>query len=196
MKLLKFLVNRMFFIQIVISFVLIFILSFILTKILGVYTNHGQEIEVPNVKKLAISQAADLLEQYNLKYVIIDSVEYRSNIPKGAIVEQEPFSGSKVKEDRKIYLKINASGYAEVVLPNLVQKTYRQVLPTLRGLGLDEGKIIYVPNIAKDMVLELRYKDRILKPGDKVLKTSKIDLVLGDGKAIFSSDSIRYEQQY
>jgi hypothetical protein len=34
----------------------------------------------------------------------------------------------------------------------------------------------------KDMVLEMRYKGRNIKPGDKVLKSSKIDLVLGDGK--------------
>jgi hypothetical protein len=32
------------------------------------------------------------------------------------------------------------------------------------------------------MVLEMRYKGRNIKPGDKVLKSSKIDLVLGDGK--------------
>jgi hypothetical protein len=34
----------------------------------------------------------------------------------------------------------------------------------------------------KDMVLEMRYKGRNIKPGDKVLKSSKIDLVLGDGR--------------
>jgi hypothetical protein len=39
-----------------------------------------------------------------------------------------------------------------------------------------------VPNLGKDMVLEMRYKGRNIKPGDKVLKSSKIDLVLGDGK--------------
>jgi hypothetical protein len=48
-------------------------------------------------------------------------------------------------------------------------------------LGLEEGTITYV-NLGKDMVLEMRYKGRNIKPGDKVLKSSKIDLVLGDGK--------------
>jgi hypothetical protein len=32
------------------------------------------------------------------------------------------------------------------------------------------------------MVLEMRFKGRNLKVGDRVLKSSKIDLVLGDGK--------------
>jgi hypothetical protein len=55
-------------------------------------------------------------------------------------------------------------------------------------LGLEEGTITYVPNLGKDMVLEMRYKGRNLKVGDRVLKSSKIDLVLGDGK-------VSYEEQ-
>jgi eukaryotic-like serine/threonine-protein kinase len=35
------------------------------------------------------------------------------------------------------------------------------------------------------MVLEMRFKGRNLKVGDRVLKASKIDLVLGDGKETY-----------
>jgi len=35
------------------------------------------------------------------------------------------------------------------------------------------------------MVLEMRLNGKKLKPGDKVFKSSKIDLVLGDGKCWF-----------
>jgi hypothetical protein len=38
-----------------------------------------------------------------------------------------------------------------------------------------------VPNLKKRHG-SMRYKGRNIKPGDKVLKSSKIDLVLGDGK--------------
>jgi hypothetical protein len=55
-------------------------------------------------------------------------------------------------------------------------------------LGLEEGTITYVPNLGKDMVLEMRYKGRNIKPGDKVLKSSKIDLVLGDGKMSYEEE--------
>jgi hypothetical protein len=34
----------------------------------------------------------------------------------------------------------------------------------------------------------MRYKGRNIKPGDKVLKSSKIDLVLGDGKMSYEED--------
>ena len=38
------------------------------------------------------------------------------------------------------------------------------------------------------MVLEMRYKGRKLKAGDKIPKASKIDLVLGDGKVGFEEE--------
>jgi beta-lactam-binding protein with PASTA domain len=75
-----------------------------------------------------------------------------------------------------------------VKLPDLIDKTYREAVPTLKAIGLEEGTITYVPNMGKDMVLEMRYKGRNLKPGERVLKSSKIDLVLGDGK-------MSYEEQ-
>jgi hypothetical protein len=38
------------------------------------------------------------------------------------------------------------------------------------------------------MVLEMRFKGRNLKAGDRVLKSSKIDLVLGDGKMSYEEE--------
>jgi succinyl-CoA synthetase beta subunit len=61
-------------------------------------------------------------------------------------------------------------------------------VPTLKALGLEEGTITYVPNLGKDMVLEMRYKGRNVKVGDRVLKASKIDLVLGDGKESYQEE--------
>ena len=56
-----------------------------------------------------------------------------------------------------------------------------------------EGEITYKPYVGKDMVLEMWMNGKTIKPGTKVLKSSKIDLVLGDGKVVFeetASDSI------
>ena len=58
----------------------------------------------------------------------------------------------------------------------------------MNALGLEEGTITYVPNLGKDMVLEMRFKGRNLKVGDRVLKSSKIDLVLGDGKMSYQEE--------
>ena len=104
------------------------------------------------------------------------------------MVQQDPLPGAKVKEGRKVYIKINSSGFSSVKVPDLIEKTYREAVPTLKALGLEEGTITYIPNLGKDMVLDMRYKGRSIKAGEKVLKSSKIDLVLGDGKASYEED--------
>ena len=128
------------------------------------------------------------LDELDLDYVLLDTVDYRSDFPQFTVVEQDPAPGTKVKVGRKIYIKINTSGYSSVRVPDLVNKTYREAVPTLNALGLEEGTITYVPNLGKDMVLEMRFKGRNLKVGDRVLKSSKIDLVLGDGKMSYQEE--------
>jgi beta-lactam-binding protein with PASTA domain len=91
----------------------------------------------------------------------------------------------EVKKGRKVYIKLNSNGYTTVKLPNLIQQTFREVEATLKALHLEVGEKEYVPDIGKDMVLEIKLNGKILKAGDKILKSSKIDLVLGDGKAGF-----------
>ena len=73
----------------------------------------------------------------------------------------------------------------------MIEKTYREAVPTLKALGLEAGTVTYIPNLAKDMVLEMRFKGRNLKAGDRVLKASKIDLVLGDGKATYEDEAAK-----
>ena len=43
------------------------------------------------------------------------------------------------------------------------------------------GSIEYVDNIGKDVVLEVKFNDSIIKSGQLIPKKSKIDLVLGNG---------------
>ncbi len=153
-------------------------------------TDHGHEITVPDLRKLTEEQVEEKLDELDLDYVLLDSVDYRSDYPKFSVVQQDPLPGEKVKEGRKVYIKINSSGFSSVKVPDLIEKTYREAVPTLRALGLEEGTITYIPNLGKDMVLEMRYKGRNIKPGDRVLKSSKIDLVLGDGKASYEEDIV------
>ena len=44
------------------------------------------------------------------------------------------------------------------------------------------GKITYRNNIGKDMVLALRFEGDEIEAGEKIPKSSKVDLVLGNGK--------------
>lgn len=182
MSLRRYLTSRVFFGQAFAALIILAVLSFFFIHWLTFTTDHGHEITVPNLSKLTEEQVEEKLDELDLDYVLLDSVDYNSNFPKFSVVEQDPLPGAKVKEGRKVYIKINASGFSSVRIPDLIQKTYREAVPTLKALGLEEGTITYIPNLGKDMVLEIRCKGRNLKAGDHVLKASKIDLVLGDGK--------------
>lgn len=182
MSLRKYLTSRVFFGQFLAALAIIAVLGYLFMHWLTFTTDHGHEITVPNLSKLTEEQVEDKLDELDLDYVLLDSVDFNSDYPKYSVVEQDPLPGAKVKEGRKIYIKINASGFSSVRIPDLIEKTYREAVPTLKALGLEEGTITYIPNLGKDMVLEMRYKGRNIKPGDRVLKSSKIDLVLGDGK--------------
>ena len=185
MSLRSYLTSRVFFAQILASMAIVAAIAYLFFHWITYTTHHGQEITVPNLAKLSAEQAEEKLAAIDLDYIILDTVDFRPDFPKLTIVEQEPKAGAKVKEGRKIYIKINASKYTMVSLPDLIEKTYRQAVPTLEAVGLMEGTISYRPYLGKDMVLEMKMNGKKLKAGDKVLKSSKIDLVLGDGKVTY-----------
>lgn len=182
MSLGKYLTSRVFVGQAFVALVIIAVLGYFFMHWLTFTTDHGNEITVPNLAKLTEEQVEQKLDELDLDYVLLDSVDYNSDYPKFSVVEQDPLPGAKVKVGRKVYIKINASGFSSVRIPDLIEKTYREAVPTLKALGLVEGQIIYIPNLGKDMVIEMRCNGKNLKVGDRVLKASKIDLVLGDGK--------------
>lgn len=187
--------SKIFFKHIVIALIIIFLLVFLTLKMISYSTNHGQEITVPDLSMMSVEEAVEKLEKTKLSHILLDTLEYNESFPKYSIVVQDPKAGSKVKEGRKVYLKINAESYRHVTLPDLIQKTIRQAGPTLRVLGLEVGTITYQPHLGKDMVLEMRINGKKANPGDNVMKTTKIDLVLGDGKIGFEElDSNILEQ--
>jgi beta-lactam-binding protein with PASTA domain len=190
MSLRKYLTSRVFLGQVLISLAIIAVLGYLFMHWLTFTTDHGHEITVPDLRKLTVEQVEEKLDELDLDYVLLDSVDFRIGFPKFSVVEQDPVPGAKVKVGRKVYIKINASGFSSIKIPDLIEKTYREAVPTLKALGLEEGTITYIPNLGKDMVLEMRYKGRNLKVGDRVLKSSKIDLVLGDGKASYVDESV------
>ncbi len=185
MTLREYLKSKVFFSQVGIALAIIAGLIFLFMHWLTFTTNHGEEITVPDLRKLNEEQVDEKLSAMELDYVMLDTVDFKKDYPKYSVVEQDPLPGEKVKEDRKIYIKINSSGFSSVRIPDLIEKTLRQARPTLEAMGLEVGKITYKPYLGKDMVLEMQQDGKKLKPGTKVLKSSKIDLVLGDGKVVF-----------
>jgi beta-lactam-binding protein with PASTA domain len=181
MTFLKFLTTKTFLKQLLFAVLALIILTFIILWWLRATTNHGQKIEVPDLSKMQLDKVEDRLDELDLTFEILDSANYNPDFPKFSVIEQIPKAGKFVKEDRKIYLYLNPSGYRKILVPEVVGKTRRQAEPTLMAMGFVIGKVSYRPYIAKDEVLELRYQGTKLEPGTELQKTAVIDLILGDG---------------
>lgn len=188
MTLKEYLTSKTFFKQLLIALVIVIVLVFVLLQYLSFATDHGNEITVPDLRKLTEEQAGEKLDELDLEYVLLDTIDYNKDFPKYSVVQQDPLPGAKVKEGRKIYIKVNSAGFGLVTIPDLIEKTLRQAEPTLKAVGLEIGKKTYKPYLGKDMVLEMYSDGKRLKPGDKVKKSSVIDLVLGDGKVGFEEE--------
>lgn len=182
MSLFQFLKSKSFFSQIIIAVVGLLLFVFALKFWLGVTTNHSQKIQVPDLQKLSLEEVDRKLKELDLDFIIIDSASYNPDYPKKSVIEQTPEAGDFVKEKRKIYLTLNPSKYRDVSLPDLNGRTKRQASSQLRAMGLNVGtNFTYVNDIGKDVVRGLRFKGKIVNPGDKLPLNSIVDLVLGDG---------------
>jgi beta-lactam-binding protein with PASTA domain len=186
MSFLKFIVSRTFLKQVILAIVIVIALIFVTKWWLGSTTNHDERIAVPNIKGMTLNLVSQELDNAHLRYYIIDSANYNPDYPRYSVIEQEPGAGSFVKENRQIYLVLNPSGYRKLTVPNIIGKTRRQAEPNLEALGFKIGKITYVNWIGEDEVRDMRHNGKRLKPGDRLEKTSIIDLVLGNGKGSYN----------
>ncbi len=181
MSIVKFFTNKVFFKQLALAIVALVVLCFIMLKWLNVTTNHGEFIVVPNLKGKSIETVNIELKDNDLAMEIQDSANYNPNYPKYSVIEQNPIAGAKVKENRKIYLILNPSGYRKVEVPNVLKRTFRQAKPQLEALEFQIGKITYKDAIGEG-VISMSHNGKPLKPGALLPLTSKIDLVMGNGK--------------
>ena len=186
MSIFRFLVSKTFVKHLVIAGILLIVLVFLTLQMLKVQTNHGEHVAVPDLSKKSLHEVAEILEATDLRFEVLDSTDYNPKYPVYSVIDQNPKAGSQVKQNRKIYLTINPSGYRKVTIPKVVQITRRSAEATLKAVGLEIGKVTYVDNIGKDMVLGLEFKGKEIQPGDQLIKTSKIDLICGNGNDINS----------
>jgi beta-lactam-binding protein with PASTA domain len=175
----QFVFSKAFLKQLLLAIVALLVLAFLILWWLRISTNHNETVEVPNLAKLSLDKVEETLDEMDLRYEILDSANYNPDYPKYSVIEQIPKPGKFVKEDRKLYLTLNPSGYRKIEVPDVLGRTRRQAEPTLLAMGFKIGKISYRPHIS-DNVLEMRYKGEKLEVGTPLQKTSVIDLIVGD----------------
>ena len=135
-----------------------------LVQALKVYTKHGQEIEVPDLKDLRQDQLQAILEERGLSFLVVDSTYIPGKQP-ALVYEQDPVAGSKVKEGRTIYVSITSANTPKVKLPDLIDLSLRKATIDLRNLGLEVGELIMRPDIANNVVLEMNLAGKNVMPG-------------------------------
>ena len=178
---LKFLTSRQFLIQLGLGLVASVLLVLAVLQWLKSSTHHGDFVEVPDLSKLSVMEMREVLEAADLRYEVVDSANFNPEYPRFSIIEQNPPAGNKVKQNRKIYVTVNPSGYKKITVPDIIQVTRRNATSMLRAVGLEVGEVTYIDELGKDMVYRIRYQGKYIKPGDKLPRTSKIELVCGNG---------------
>lgn len=163
------------------------LLIFVITALVGGvlfwlnhYTQHGEAVEVPDVKGLSVENAESFFTNNSLNYEVVDSIFVKSAVP-GSIAETTPPIGSKVKKGRTVFLKINAYMPSLITIPDIKDFSQRQSLAMLRSLGFEKIEIKMVPGIYQSLVVGLESRGMPLDAGSKVPANTPLSLLVSSG---------------
>ena len=187
MDFLRFLLSKKFFRHLGYAIALGIILMLAVMLWLRVYTHHGQAITVPNLTGLTTDEVGDVTTSRHLRFEVVDSV-FSNELPRGTVLKQNPKANSRVKNNRKIFLTMNAINPEMVSMPRLVGLSIRQARLALQNAGLLLGDIKYRPDYAINNVLQQMQDGSVINEGTEITKGTVIDLVLGMG---LSSETTR-----
>ena len=179
MKLFRFLKDKWFYISLIIMLLLIVgVLEYTFSS-LDKFTRHGEEFLVPDMVGMNYEEA---MEQYqdDFTFILLDSV-YVKDFPEGAVYQQNPASGLKVKQGRNIYIVRTSIAPEIVQMPNLRNLSLRQAIVRLNLVGLKVDKLEFIDYFARNAVVDQKIKNEVIEPKEDVVKGSAITLVVGLG---------------
>ncbi len=182
MNFLKFLKTKIFWAQVGIAIVVSILLLVLANWALGIYTTSGRVVVVPSLLGHTEEEVQNEVRNGDLTMVVIDSI-YRVGEKPGAIVDQLPEAGKKVKKGRTIYVTINAFSKEMTRMPALVNYSYRNAVVNLQNAGLTIGHVDSVPSPYDGLVLKQLIGNKPIKAGEKLPKGTAVNLVVGHGQA-------------
>lgn len=156
------------------------IIFWLATYFLDFWTHHGDEAKVPDAKGLYFDNAVAMLTEQGFVAELQDSI-YEDGVAPGTVVEQNPRADSNVKPGRTVYLTVNAFYPRTVIVPHLIDISYRQAKTTLEGLGLKNITVKEVPSEYKDLVYGAFVDGKPLEAGMRVPLTARVVLEVGVG---------------
>lgn len=157
---------------------------------LDYWTMHGQTSVVPDIKHKSYNTAKALLAANGLTIEISDSIYDRTMAP-GTIVESWPKAGAVVKGERQVYVTVTAFSPKQVTIsmPLTGNVSSRQAASYLRGIGITDVRMVYVPSDYPDLVVGARYGDTPISVGSVIPVTATVTLEVGNGPAPESDET-------
>jgi eukaryotic-like serine/threonine-protein kinase len=177
---LKFLTSKVFWKHVAIIAGIAILITISIFVVLKSYTRHGRAYAVPDLRGLTVAEAESIIEARKLRYQVSDSV-FISHEARGTVIDQNPIPNFRVKENRTIFLTINAMNPERIAVPDVTGVSLRQARAIIETNGFEVGKLIYVPDLALNNVLRQQYNGKDIKPGEMIIRGESIDLVLGEG---------------
>jgi len=178
MKLLEFLKSKTFWLNAILALTFYGLLGLSGNSLLKGLTSHSSIAVVPDVSGMKLSDAEVLLEELDLQSSVMDSSVFHMDYAPGSVVKQYPLAGSTAKTNRIIQLTINRMRPEKISMPDLLDRTLKRAELEITSRGLRIGRITYVPDLAKGIVLGFSSAGKKLNSGDQVRKGSSIDLIV------------------
>jgi serine/threonine-protein kinase len=147
--------------------------------IMPLYVKHTNLVKVPSVVGLNFLEGKKVIEDAGLE-VKQGDLRYDETKPIGLILDQNPPAEQFVKNGRRIYL-IVCGGEQLVEVPRLIGKTVRDAKFTLEQRNLKIGQEVkkFSNEYPEDIVIS-----QIIQPGSKVMKSTKVDLIISNGPQV------------
>ena len=151
---------------------------------IDVFTSHGQQVQVPDVRNMPFDKAVEILEDAGLRWEISDSTTFYENYKPGTVIDQDPKAKSYIKKIRIIYLSVNAMHAPIIPLPKLVDLPGRQGVATLKAMGFKNVDTDSVPSEMGGLILQVTVDGHNVAPGTPVSVNSQIKIIVGDGSIV------------
>lgn len=157
---------------------------------LDIYTHHGEEVIIPNVKHKSFEDARHIMENAGLEVVVTDT-GYVKALGPDCILEQSPAAGEKVKTGHIIYVTVNATHSPTISLPDVIDNSsLRDAMAKLTSMGFKLTQPEFVTG-EKDWVYGIVADGKPRQTGDKIFVDTPVTIQVGNGQ-VGSSDDIDF----
>ena len=148
----------------------------LIDRVIMPYLVDVPSVKIPRLQELDSAKAAERLEQWGLKMAIGDSLHHKS-IARGAVIDQTPQAGQRVKRGRRITVTLSR-GPRYYPAPNLSGVSLREAHLQLESNQLQAGEILY---ISSDDIPQTAVIDQSPAAGTLLARGSSVDLRISNG---------------